>query len=225
MTESPAAGGNFLGFKMTKYIFVKEIQYFRGSNPENFPPYGGSNPEIFPPAAGFSPPFGGGKNPFFPPWPPKYGGGAKNRFAPPDLRNMGGQKTSKCLFSPHMAENETPPRNLEVLSRVQLFVQNHGFRKILVIGTLKINIFTFLKLLCSRCFLQNESKRFKKNQKSRFVCPKRFLAFSVQCVLREIKKLENVDYGQQRTLKSGKSMIFDVRTGHCYPQIRFCKNK
>ena len=76
-TKSPAAGGNFLGFKMTKYIFVKEIQYFRGSNPENFPPYGGSNPENFPPAAGFSPPFGG----------------AKPRFSPPGLRNMGGQKT------------------------------------------------------------------------------------------------------------------------------------
>ena len=93
-----------------------------------------------------------------------------------------------------MAERGTP-QDLGGLSRVEHLIQNHGFQKIVMIGTLKFNIFTFLKVLCSRCFLQNESKRFGKNQKSVFLCSKRFLAFSVQYVLGEIKKLENVDYG------------------------------
>ena len=126
-------------------------------------------------------------------------------------------------FIRHMAERGTPPQDLGGDGRVRSSIRGHQKSWIVMIGTLKFNIFTFLKVVCSVCFLQKETKKSKKTQKSRFLCPKRFLAFSVQCVLREIKKLKNVDYGQQRTLKSGKSMIFDVRTGHCYPQIRFCK--
>ena len=72
----------------------------------------------------------------------------------------------------------------------------------------KIQYFHFLKVVCSVCFLQKETKKSPKTQKSRFLCPKRFLAFSVQCLFCKIKKLKNADYGQQRAQKSEKSMIF-----------------
>ena len=62
--------------------------------------------------------------------------------------------------------------------------------------------------MCSVCFLQKETKKSPKTQKSRFLCPKRFLAFSVQCLFCKIKKLKNADYGQQRAQKSEKSRIF-----------------
>ena len=127
---------------------------------------------------------------FFPPHNPDPWGG--KTFFPPIIPTPGGEV--KKPLPPHMAQNETPPPILGVLSWVHDHIRNHGFRKILVLGTLKINIFTFLKSVSTRCFLQNESKKINKIQKIRFLCPKRFLVFSVQGVLYEIKKLENATY-------------------------------
>ena len=44
------------------------------------------------------------------------------------------------------------------------------------------------------CFLQNEPKKSSKIQKITVLCSKRFLAVSVQGVLREIEKLKNATY-------------------------------
>ena len=91
-----------------------------------------------------------------------------------------------------MAENETPSQDLGGEGRVVSSIRGHQKSWIMMIGTLNFNIFTFLKVVCSVCFLQKETKKSKKTQKSEFLCPKRFLAFSVRCVFCKIKKLKNV---------------------------------
>ena len=124
---------------------------------------------------GVFPPIWGGKTPFFPPWPPKYGG-AKNRFAPPDLRNMGGQKTSKCLFPPHMAEKKHPPRKIaqsRIENRSWIFPRfHHRDPKIRKNHKIKTSVFSMLS--------SKWMKKVQKNLKSEnFV---NFTHFRVLCL-------------------------------------------